>query len=311
MLDRTNQLGNFDRTFPADASSCPTRQGLALVPDFVRQSVPNTPFITAAEAGLAETAALYRHEQREPATWRRVAAFRRFAHRHSRRRRRLYGAAPRIGQLLDGRHGDRGGPCVSRTPPTTPFVFPQHLVGGHGTGFAASWNPGFPPRQSDRHEGSTTVQWNADLRARPRLEYRSARQLRRVDHERPHVESGPESSAVEHSRICGRQRAVRSPTGTSSRRATTHPVALPCPGNREPNKRFSNSVALNASYTIARAPVGRRAAQCRRRSPPRTERRRSISFRGDADFGNVAFTRRHRFVGTFLYELPVGGASAA
>ena len=29
-------------------------------------------------------------------------------------------------------------------------------------------------------------------------------------------------------------------------------------------------------------------------------------FRGDADYGNVAFTRRHRFVSTFLYELPIG-----
>ena len=27
---------------------------------------------------------------------------------------------------------------------------------------------------------------------------------------------------------------------------------------------------------------------------------------GDADYGNVAFTRRHRFVSTFLYELPFG-----
>src|SRR6185436_77550 len=29
-------------------------------------------------------------------------------------------------------------------------------------------------------------------------------------------------------------------------------------------------------------------------------------FRGDADYGNVAFTRRHRFISTFLYELPIG-----
>src|SRR5262249_33202769 len=33
-------------------------------------------------------------------------------------------------------------------------------------------------------------------------------------------------------------------------------------------------------------------------------------FRGDADFGDVAFTRRHRFVSTFLYELPFGRTRA-
>lgn len=29
-------------------------------------------------------------------------------------------------------------------------------------------------------------------------------------------------------------------------------------------------------------------------------------FRGDADYGHVAFTRRHRFISTFLYEIPIG-----
>ena len=54
------------------------------------------------------------------------------------------------------------------------------------------------------------------------------------------------------------------------------------------------------------ASVGRRRRRARRRSRPRTARRRLDFFRGDADYGNVAFTRRHRFVSTFLYELPFG-----
>ena len=55
MKDRSNQLGNFDRDYPGGRVIVSDEAGLALVPDFVRQSVPNTPFVTAAEAGLPET----------------------------------------------------------------------------------------------------------------------------------------------------------------------------------------------------------------------------------------------------------------
>ena len=37
MLDRTNQLGNFDRDFPGGRVIVSDAAGLALVPDFVRQ----------------------------------------------------------------------------------------------------------------------------------------------------------------------------------------------------------------------------------------------------------------------------------
>ena len=55
MKDRSNQLGNFDPSFPGGRVIVSDDAGLALVPDFVRKSVPNTPFVTAAEAGLPET----------------------------------------------------------------------------------------------------------------------------------------------------------------------------------------------------------------------------------------------------------------
>ena len=55
MKDRSNQLGNFDPEFPGGRVIVSDAAGLALVPAFVRQSVPNTPFVTADEAGLPET----------------------------------------------------------------------------------------------------------------------------------------------------------------------------------------------------------------------------------------------------------------
>ena len=55
MMDRTNQLGNFDTTYPGGRVVVSDDAGLAMVPSIVRQSVPNTPFVTAAEAGLPKT----------------------------------------------------------------------------------------------------------------------------------------------------------------------------------------------------------------------------------------------------------------
>ena len=55
MADRSDQLGNFDTSVPGGRVVVSDAAGLALVPDIVRKSVPNTPFITAADAGLPRT----------------------------------------------------------------------------------------------------------------------------------------------------------------------------------------------------------------------------------------------------------------
>ena len=57
MKDRSNQLGNFDRDYPGGRVIVSDAAGLALVPDFVRNSVPNTPFVTADEAGFPKRCA--------------------------------------------------------------------------------------------------------------------------------------------------------------------------------------------------------------------------------------------------------------
>src|SRR5262249_25136303 len=55
MLDRSNQLGNFDRDYPGGRVIVANAAQLAQVPPALRAALPNTPFATAAEAGLNET----------------------------------------------------------------------------------------------------------------------------------------------------------------------------------------------------------------------------------------------------------------
>jgi hypothetical protein len=56
MKDRSNQLGNFDRSYPGGRIVVSDEAGLALVPDFVRTSVPNTPLIHVSASRGARSA---------------------------------------------------------------------------------------------------------------------------------------------------------------------------------------------------------------------------------------------------------------
>src|SRR5262249_27663333 len=77
----------------------------------------------------------------------------------------------------------------------------------------------------------------------------------------------------------------------------------------ELNKRISRGVSFGNSYTLARNRSDSGGA-----TPSSFTAENGATtldrFRGDADYGNVAFTRRHRFVSTFIVELPFGSGRA-
>jgi hypothetical protein len=71
------------------------------------------------------------------------------------------------------------------------------------------------------------------------------------------------------------------------------------------NKRLSDGLTVNASYTLARQ-LSDAAGAVPTAFAAENGATTANLFRGDDDYGNVAFTRRHRFVSTFLFELPFG-----
>src|SRR5262249_3045978 len=77
----------------------------------------------------------------------------------------------------------------------------------------------------------------------------------------------------------------------------------------ELNKRVSRGVSFDNSYTLARNRSDSGGAV-----PSSFAAENGVTtldrFRADADYGNVAFTRRHRFVSTFIVELPFGRGRA-
>ena len=304
MRDRSNQLGNFDTSVPGGRVIVSDAAGLALVPDFVRQSVPNTPFITAAEAGL-------------PVTLRRTDR---------------NNVSPRLGVAWKPRGSDttviRGGFGLYTVPllgsvnysmvatvtaaavgfandPRAPFAFPN-------ISSAASADGPVPPGTLDFRRANQidmrdprTMQWNLTLERDlgrdfgVRVSYVGSSTKDLIWS--PDLNQVPSNTqgydAVKGTRPFPDWNVVT--TRANDPRSTYHALGL------ELNKRLARGLRVNASYTLARH-LSDAAGAVPTSFAAENGATTLDLFRGDADYGPVAFTRRHRFVSTFLYELPFG-----
>ena len=308
MKDRSNQLGNFDTSFPGGRVIVSDEAGLALVPDFVRQSVPNTPFVTADEAGLPKTL----------------------------RRTDRNNVSPRLGISWRPKNSDRtvfrgaiglytvpllGSVNYSMVATVTaaavgyandlraPFVFPN-------ISSAASADGPVPPGTLDFRRANQvdmrdprTRQWSVTLERDlgrdfgVRVSYIGSSTNDLIWS--PDLNQVPANTrgypAVQGTRPFTDWNVVT--TRANDPRSTYHALGL------ELNKRLGAGLRLNASYTLARHLSDAGGAVPTAFAAENGATTLDL-FRGDADYGPVAFTRRHRFVSTFLYELPIGRGRA-
>jgi hypothetical protein len=303
MKDRSNQLGNFDPDFPGGRVIVSDEAGLAMVPTFVRNSVPNTPFVTADEAGLPRTL--------------------RFTDKNN--------FSPRIGVAWrpseDSRTVVRGGfglytvpllgsvnysmvATVTAAAPafansaTNPFVFPN-------VSSSASAQDSVPPGTLDFRRANQihmndprTMQWNVTVERD--LGWNTGARASYVGSSTKDLIWSPDLNQVPSNTLgYDAVRATRPfldwnvvTTRANDPRSRYDALGL------ELNKRFSDGLTLNASYTLAKHRSDAAGAV-----PTFAAENGATTldlFRGDADYGDVAFTRRHRFVSTFLYQLPIG-----
>jgi hypothetical protein len=304
MKDRSNQLGNFDTEYPGGRIIVSDEAGLALVPAFVRQSVPNTPFVTAAEAGLPETL----------------------------RRTDKNNFSPRIGIAWrptgDGRTVIRGGFGLYTVPLlgsvnysmvatvtaaavnfantlASPFVFPN-------ISSAASAEGALPPGTLDFRRANQidmrdprTAQWS--LTVEQDLGWNTAARISYVGSTTKDLIWSPDLNQVQ-SNTLGYD-AVRNTrpfldwnvvtTRANDPRSRYDALGMAL------TRRISEGLTFDASYTLARH-LSDAGGTVPTNFAAENGATTADLFRGDADYGNVGFTRRHRFVSTFLYELPFG-----
>jgi len=310
MNDRSNQLGNFDRTFPGGRVIVANTAQLAQVPAALRASLPNTPFVTAAEAGLPET---LRYTDKNNVNPRFGVAWRPGT------RTAVRGG---IGSYTVPLYGSINYSLAGVVTSDVPVFQNAAVPGGYAIQFpnvfpaALRATPGAGTQDFRRAnqfdlQDPRTIQWTLSVdhdlggRVGLRVSYVGSRTTDLV--------WSPDLNQV-HSNTLG-YAAVRDTrpfkdwnvvtTRDNGAKARYQSLGL------ELNKRFSQGLQLNASYTLAKNQSDAGGAVPGNFAAENGSTTLDL-YRGDADFGDVPFTRRHRFVSTFLYQLPVGrGRSAA
>jgi hypothetical protein len=304
MKDRSNQLGNFDTDFPGGRVIVSDEAGLALVPSLVRQSVPNTPFVTADQAGL-------------PATLRRTDR---------------NNISPRIGIAWrpsdSGRTVVRGGFGLYTVPllgsvnysmvatvtaaavgfansPTNPFVFPNMSSAGSAEGALPPGTLDFRRANQIDMRDPRTRQWSVSIERD--LGWNTGVRASYVGSTTRDLIWSPDLNQVP-SNTKGYDAVKNTRPFTDWNVVTTranNPRSRYDALGTEINKRFAKGLSVNASYTRARHLSDAGGAVPSNFAAENGATTLDL-FRGDADYGNVGFTRRHRFVSTFLYQLPIG-----
>jgi hypothetical protein len=305
MKDRSNQLGNFDRR--TGSVVVPNAAALALVPDAVKLSLPNTPFVLAKDVGLPEPLRFTDKNNFNP---RLGIAWRPFGDN----RTVIRGG---IGTYTVPLYGSINYSLVATVTSDVPVFFNQPTPGG----FAITFPNVFPAalravpgagsqdfrraNQFDLKDPRTT-QWS--LTFERDLGANTGVRVSYIGNKTDDIIVSPDLNQIQPNTqgyaALADTRPFKDWNVVASRDNGAH--ARYDGLQTEITRRLSQGLTLDASYTIAR---NRSDAGGAVPSTFPGENGPSLlnSFRGPQDdYGPVPFTRRHRFVGTFLYQLPFG-----
>lgn len=306
MRDRSNQLGNFDRAFPGGRVVVANAAQLAQVSPALRASLPNTPFVTAAEVGLPQT---LRYTDTNNVNPRLGAAFRPFGDNQTVIRGGigtytvpLYGA---VNYSLAGVVTSDVPLFQNRASGTGyaiqfPNVFPSSIRAEPGAGTQDFRRANqFDLRDPKVTQWTATFERDLGWQTGLRLSYVGSRTVDIVwspdlNQVRPNTQG---YAAVRDTRPYRDWNVVT--TRDNGPRARYDGLTI------EVSKRQGGGLSFNHAYTLAKhqSDSGGAVPDSFAAENGATTLDR---YRLDADYGDVAFTRRHRFVSTFLYELPFG-----
>jgi hypothetical protein len=303
--DETKQLANFDRFFPGGRVVVQDEQGLRQVAQSFRADVKNTPIVLAKDAGLPET---LRKTDKNDFNPRLGFAYRPFSDNKTVIRG---GAGVYTITVLGSVLYSLAGVATSNAPVFAngatpngfalrfPNAFPSSSAGGSGG------VPDFRRANQTDLTDPYSIQWN--LTVERELPWRMGLRLTYTGSKTRNLIYSPDLNQV-RSNTLGYDTVKNTrpfPNFNAVLTRDNGPSAKYHAFTAEFSRRFAGGLSFQNSWTWAKnlsnaggsAPDGFAAEN----GPTTLD-----IFDIRSDYGDVAFTRRHRFISTFVWELPVG-----
>jgi hypothetical protein len=300
MLDANNQLGNFDPNFPGGRMIVQNEQTLADVPQTLLDSVPNTPIVTAAEAGWPEA---LRRTDRNNFNPRLGVAWRPFGDA----RTVIRGG---IGTYTVPLYGSVNYSLCGNITNEAAVFFNQPTADGFLIQFPNLYNQAWRSvqglgsqdfRRANQIDASDPkverdIGWHTGVRA-------SYIGSKTVD-----IMMSPDFNQIEPNTIGydtlrdGRPFPDWNVVLSRSNGARARYDSL----ELELNRRLSAGISFDASYTLSRQDSDAGGATPGGFGGENGSDLLNRFRTADEDYGPVPFSRRHRFISTMYYELPFG-----
>ena len=328
--DETNQLGQFDRKYPGGRLITQGQKGLSLVSPSWKQQVGNTPFVTNSQVGLPITLRNTYYGNYEPRLGFAYDAFgtgKTVVKAHV----GTY-SVPVLGAVLYSLLGVNTSnfPQFEASQATGPLQFPG-VFGGTGS-FLANCNtpgtipsgsvvisscPGYRRANNENLKDPRVIQWNASVEQG--LGQGTVLHLLYTGSHTTQLIYSPDLNQVQPNTVgysaltatpALRQQNLKYANFSEVLTRDNGPSAKYNAMTAELQRRFSTNLTFDASYTWAHnqsnalgsAPSSLIGQGGQGDNGPNTLNYYDIH----RDYGDVIYTRRNRFVTTFLYQLPVG-----
>jgi hypothetical protein len=310
--DQTNQLGNFDRKYPGGRLVVQGQEGLALINPLWKAAVGNTPFVTNDQVGLPRTLRYTYWGNIQPRlgiAWKPSGSEKTVI-------RSSFGiySVPVLGAVLYSLLGvDTSYFADYPSTATNPRTFPN-VFAGSGT---IAPHPSYRRANQYDLKDPRVIQWNVSIDHSIGFDT-----LARVSYTGSHTYNliySPDLNQVAPNTVgysaltatdALRQQNLRYPnfaevlTRDNGESMKYEALTL------ELNRRFGRGLTFSNNYTFAHNNTNALGAVPAGAIP--------VGGQGDngnnvanyynvaSDYGNAIYTRRHRFVSTFVYDLPFG-----
>jgi hypothetical protein len=310
--DETTQLGNFDRNYPGGRLVVQGQQGLNLVNPLWKAAVGSTPFVTNDQVGLPITLRYtYWHniQPRLGLSWNPGGS----ANTVIRASAGFY-SVPVLGAVLYSLLGvDTSYFAEYPSTASNPRILPDVFTGNS----AGVSHPSYRRANQYDLKDPRVIQWNFSIdhnlgqNTLARISYTGSHTYNLIyspDLNQVHPNTFGYSALTATPEL--RQQNLRFPNFAEVLTRDNGPSSKYEAMTLELNRRFSRGLTFNNNYTWAKNITNALGTAPTSAIPTggQGDNGQNVSNYYDirSDYGNAFYTRRHRYVGTFVYDLPFG-----